>query len=113
LEGLAMVSGFAYMWEFKVNSESVNEFMKLYGPDGEWVQLFSKAEGYIRTELHRDAHEPLRFVTIDYWESKNHWLRFRTDFAASFDEIDKTGEALTESEKRIGEFAFICRIARH
>lgn len=102
-----MVGGFAYMWEFKVKSDSVDRFMKLYGSDGEWVQLFSKAEGYVRTKLHRDVDQPLRFVTVDYWESKNHFRRFRTDFAAKFDEIDKMGEELTESETQIGEFAFI------
>ena len=102
-----MVSGFAYMWGFKVKPDSVGKFMKLYGPDGEWVQLFSNAEGYIRTELHRDVNQPLRFVTVVYWESKAHFRGFRTDFAAKFDEIDEMGEALTESEKRIGEFTLI------
>jgi hypothetical protein len=49
----------------------------------------------------------LRFVTVVYWESKAHFRGFRTDFAAKFDEIDEMGEALTESEKRIGEFTLI------
>jgi heme-degrading monooxygenase HmoA len=100
------VSGYAYMWEFEVMAESVDEFLKLYGPTGEWVRLFSRADGYIRTELHRDVHMPTRFVTVDYWESKTDLERFRRDFAAELEEIDRIGETLTKSEKRIGEFTF-------
>jgi quinol monooxygenase YgiN len=101
-----MPSGFAYIWEFKVKPDSVDEFLKLYGPDGDWVQLFSRAVGYVRTELHRDIHHPSRFVTVDYWESKAHLERFRRDCVSEFDVIDTMGEALTESEERIGEFTF-------
>jgi quinol monooxygenase YgiN len=106
MKGLGMVSGFAYMWEFDVKPGSVDEFRKLYGPDGEWVQLFSNAEGYLRTELHRDIRTPLRFVTVDYWKSETHLERFRRHRAAEFEEIDSRGEALTESENMIGEFRF-------
>ena len=99
-----MVKCFAYMWEFRVKPDSVGGFIKLYGPDGDWVKLFANAEGYIRTELHRDVHESMRFVTIDYWESIEHLQRFRTEFATKIDEIDEIGDAMTESEEQIGEF---------
>ncbi len=109
-EGCDMADGFAYMWEFLVKPDSVGRFTKLYGPDGEWVRLFMKAEGYIRTELHRDVHQPLRFVTVDYWRSRGHCERFRADFAPELAAIDRTGEALTEVERLIGEFSFRSRI---
>ena len=46
--------GYAYIWEYTVRPERVAEFEQAYGPDGEWVRLFRRAGGYVRTELHRD-----------------------------------------------------------
>ena len=104
-----MISGFAYMWEFDVKPDSVDEFVRLNGPDGEWAQLFSNADGYLKTEFHRDVNTQSRFVTVDYWESKTHVERFRRRCADAFEKIDRKGEALTTSERPVGEFTFTSR----
>ena len=46
---------FAYVWEYRVHDDELERFQKVYGPGGDWVQLFKKAEGYVRTDLFRDA----------------------------------------------------------
>jgi len=96
---------YCYIWEYVVAPESVAEFERLYGPSGPWVALFRRAEGYVRTELHRDRANLRRYVTVDYWRSSEDHSEFRSRFAKEFEELDGLGEDLTESEAFLGEFA--------
>ena len=93
-----------YMWEYEVVPEQLSSFETTYGPAGEWVQLFRLAPGYLRTELHRDRSRSTRFVTIDYWESRDAWAAFRARFAAEFETLDAKCEAWTTSERELGCF---------
>ena len=99
-----MEPGYAYMWEFRVRPERLHEFLRAYGSQGEWVRLFGRGEGYLRTELHQDREDPHRFVTIDYWRSAEDWSAFRSSFAAEFATLDARCEDLTLEERRIGVF---------
>jgi len=98
------VTGYVYLWEFIVAREHVRDFERAYGRDGEWVQLFRRAPGYLRTELIRDHANSVRFVTIDYWESKAAYDAFRSQFAKEFTALDAKCAAWTTSEKEIGRF---------
>lgn len=93
-----------YIWEYMVALDKVVEFERVYGPVGEWVRLFQRAAGYVRTELHRDRAEPCRFVTIDYWESESAWKAFRVQFAAVFEELDARCASLAVRETELGSF---------
>jgi len=95
---------YSYIWEYVVAPASIAEFERFYGPSGPWVALFLRAEGYLRTELHRDRNNPCRYVTVDYWNSPEDHASFRSRFAEEFHEIDRLGEDLTESESFLGEF---------
>src|SRR5438132_11957193 len=97
----------AYVWEFLVAPGRVRHFEKAYGPSGKWVALFRRAPGYLRTELHRDCSNPLRFLTIDYWESRADWEAFRSRFAAEFETLDARCERMTEWETEIGRFDLV------
>jgi heme-degrading monooxygenase HmoA len=99
-----MESGYLYIWEYLVPSDKTSMFESFYGPAGDWVQLFRRAPGYIRTELHRDRSNPQRFLTIDYWESYDAWQAFRRQFAKEFEALDVKGEELTSREIQIGRF---------
>ena len=92
------------MWEFIVSPEHTQAFERAYGPAGEWVQLFRRSPGYLRTELHRDRSQPQRFVTIDHWESKQAWEAFRARFGAEFESLDAKCEAWTTRETELGRF---------
>ncbi|MCB0278323.1 MAG: antibiotic biosynthesis monooxygenase [Calditrichaeota bacterium] len=95
---------YMYMWEYFVRPEYQEEFEQIYGPDGEWVKLFKKAEGYISTDLYQDQDQPLRYVTTDFWESKKHSEAFRNDFAYDFKKLDDKGELYTVGEEFLGDF---------
>lgn len=95
---------FMYMWEYHVKSETVNEFEEAYGAGGDWVKLFQQAEGYLGTELHRAQSNTLRYVTIDYWASKEACAAFRKQFCIKFQQLDEKCESLTEREMLIGNF---------
>ena len=91
-------------WEFVVRSGRVPEFERIYGADGEWARFFRQASGYQRTELHRDRTQPKRFLTLDFWESREACERFRAAHAAEYEALDARCEALTEREREIGRF---------
>ena len=100
----AVEARFAYIWEYTVTEDHILEFRRIYGPGGDWVRLFSKGRGFIRTDLYRDQNDPGRFVTTDFWTSREARDRFRQDFAREFEELDQQGEALTSAEKFMGDF---------
>jgi heme-degrading monooxygenase HmoA len=92
------------VWEFIVREESVEEFQAAYGPQGSWVKLFERAEGYLGTVLLRSDQASNKFLTIDQWEDDASYKRFRQQFAAEYAELDARLAGLTLSETRIGAF---------
>ena len=99
-----MTAEYTYLWEYLVAPGQVGAFQRAYGPSGEWVRLFRRSPGYIRTELYRDRSNPRRFVTIDHWESQAAWEAFRSRFADEFSALDAKCEQWTASEAEIGRF---------
>lgn len=95
---------FAYVWEYRVRDDRVDEFRRTYGPRGDWAQLFRRAEGYVHTELFRDVDHPARFITTDVWKSKRARDAFRERFREEFDALDERCETLTVEERHIGDF---------
>lgn len=95
---------YAYVWEYDVPPEADGRFRAVYGPGGEWVRLFRRAEGHVETRLYRDRNDPCRYATIDVWETEMAFRRFRADFAEEFESLDAACEALTRSERSLGEF---------
>jgi hypothetical protein len=106
-EDHGMRAHFAYIWEYVVKEDRVPEFQRIYGPEGEWADLFSKADGYVRTDLYRDLRNPKRFVTTDFWVSREARDRQRKTFASEFGDLDKCCEALTVDEKFLGDFELV------
>ena len=78
---------FAYIWEYSVKENCFDEFCSIYGPEDDWVRLYRKSEYFVRTEFFRDANTPDRYVTTDYWKSKEHRDRFRLDFKDEFQSL--------------------------
>lgn len=95
---------FIYIWEYTVKKEFLQEFIKAYRPEGDWVQLFKKSKGYIKTDLLQDHSNPTRFVTIDYWNSKQDRDAFQDQFAGEFKQLDQACEKFTQNEKWLGDF---------
>ena len=94
----------AYLWEFIVEPEHVEEFERHYGPQGSWVALLRQAPGYIQTLLLRDSTDRRRFVTIDRWENAEAYQGFRLAFSRQYADLDGRCERLTTRETSLGSF---------
>ncbi len=95
---------FTYIWEYMVKDEYLEEFKQVYGPEGEWVQLFKNAKGYQFTELHQDISHPNRFVSVDYWNSRADRDAFQKQFHEEYKDLDSRCEKFTSDEKWLGDF---------
>lgn len=89
---------FIAIWKFTVAADRVPEFVRAYGPDGIWAELFRRAEGYLSTRLVQDQHDRGVFVTVDSWTSQEAYTAFREAFAEEYAAIDRQCEALTVDE---------------
>jgi len=96
---------YSCVWEYRVRPTFVAEFERAYGAEGEWVALFRRADGYLRTELHRDVDDPLRFITVDHWTSRSAHAAFQREFREDYAQLDDRCEAFTLEEWLIGDFA--------
>jgi quinol monooxygenase YgiN len=91
------------VWRYRVRPAKIEAFMRAYRADGAWVELFRRGEGYISTELLRDALDPAVFVTIDRWESRVAYDTFRKRFAEEYLALDSVCAAFTEDEELLLE----------
>ena len=91
------------VWEYRVPDAHVAEFERRYGPDGDWARLFRRGQGYLGTHLLRDPDEPGRYLTLDRWRRAQDWHAFKAAHAADYAALDATCDALTTSERSLGE----------
>jgi heme-degrading monooxygenase HmoA len=95
------------IWSFEIKNESKARFEEVYGPAGDWAQLFQRAPGYVRTELLKDRGLAGRYLTCDYWQSQDAYRAFEAQWKKEFDTLDRECEAMTLRETCIGEFDLI------
>ena len=96
--------GYVVVWEFRAAAGAEACFEDAYGPRGIWARLFATGEGFVATELNRDLKDPARYLTLDFWESREAYDAFRAKHAAEYAAIDRECEALTAEEKALGAF---------
>jgi len=96
------------VWEFTVREEHILEFIAACGPDGTWVKLFRRAEGYLGTELLRSSQQSNIFLTVDRWESARSFENFQERFGAEYKRLDAEFEGYTLLEKKLGVFSTLC-----
>jgi len=92
---------FVVLWEFEVKPGCEARFEKLYGPSGEWAALFSTDSRYQQTRLLRDTTHSARYITLDFWESRESHENFLQKHAAEYQVLDSLGEVLTNNERQI------------
>jgi heme-degrading monooxygenase HmoA len=95
---------FVVVWQFEIAEEKVAAFEAAYSPEGAWAQLFGASPEYRGTELLRDAYIPGGYLTIDRWTSEEDFRAFRKDHDAEYETLDRSSDALTSRETRIGAF---------
>jgi heme-degrading monooxygenase HmoA len=103
------MKGGAYVviWEFHVKRGSERAFEEAYGPRGAWARLFLHGDGYLGTELLRNAGQPGRYVTIDRWVSQAAYEAFRSTQRADYEALDRSCAALTVCETALGSYRCI------
>jgi heme-degrading monooxygenase HmoA len=93
------------IWEFAVREEHIQEFISAYGSNGDWTNLFRRAEGYLGTQLLRSSHEPNIFLTVDRWETATCFEIFQERFGAEYKKLDTQLEGYSSLEKKVGVFS--------
>ena len=92
------------IWEHQVKPDQRAEFEKVYAADGAWAELFKKGTGYVGTELLRQTDQPLRFLTIDRWASKEEYEIFQSQWEKEYKALDAQCETLTDNESQLGRW---------
>ena len=93
------------IWEFAVREEHIQEFSAACGSNGDWANLFRRAEGYLGTELLRSSDDVNKFLTVDRWENAACFEIFQERFGADYKKLDAKFEGYTLSEKKVGIFS--------
>ena len=95
---------FVVVWQFEVAEEKIAAFEAAYGAEGAWAKLFGTSPEYRGTELLRDAYIPGGYLTIDRWTSEDAFRAFRKEHDAEYEALDRTCDALTSHERRVGAY---------
>jgi heme-degrading monooxygenase HmoA len=95
---------YVIVWQFVPRQGCESEFEQAYGPRGRWAEFFRTGEGYHGTELWRGDGS---WLTVDRWQSEQHYERFRRERLAEYEAIDREMERLTDRETRIGAFTTV------
>jgi quinol monooxygenase YgiN len=82
------------VWEYEVGVGKINAFLAAYRADGEWAQLFERADGYVGTELFSDVDRSGRFVTIDRWRDVASWETFLARWGNDYRALDQKLQGL-------------------
>lgn len=98
---------FLALWEFDVKPGCDQRFESVYGPRGQWVQLFRRDPAYQRTLLLRDTIRDHTYLTCDFWECRKTYAAFRQNNLEAYLALDKSCEGLTLAERKIGEFELL------
>jgi heme-degrading monooxygenase HmoA len=94
---------FLALWEFEVKPGSEEKFEEVYGADGAWAKLFSRDGAYRGTRLVKDVARERVYLTLDFWETREAYERFKKENAAEYERIDKECEGMTVRENRLLE----------
>ena len=97
-------SNFTVIWEFHVKPDVLVHFEKVYGPEGEWAQLFRASHDFLGTTILRGADQAGRYLTVDRWKSAEALHQFKREHQTEYDALDRRCENLTEREALVGNF---------
>jgi heme-degrading monooxygenase HmoA len=92
------------IWQFRPDPGREEEFRRAYAGDGRWAKLFERAEGYLGTELLGPDEPGGAWLTLDRWESRTAFERFRQDHGEAYRRLDEELEGLAGEERFIGAF---------
>jgi hypothetical protein len=82
------------------------DFEVVFGPDGIWKDLLSKARGYLDTEIECESPVEGRYRVRDFWKSHLGFEEFRERFVVEYEKLDRlmVAEGLIEKQQLVGEY---------
>ena len=95
---------FEIVWEFVVKEEVRGQFELAYGPGGAWSKLFAGCPGFRGTTLLRDAKNPRRYLTIDFWDSLAQREQMLAERKEKYADLEAAFADWTESRTEVGAF---------
>ena len=95
---------FVALWEFEVKPGCEEKFEKVYGADGAWARLFAQDASYSGTRLVKDVERGRVYFTLDFWETREAYEKFKKENAAEYERIDRECVGMMVSESELGEF---------
>jgi heme-degrading monooxygenase HmoA len=95
---------YTIVWSFDVKPEQIKAFERAYGPEGDWAQLFGRAPGYVDTELRRETDRRGHYLTIDRWQTRADYNRFKEQFTNEYMTLDLRCGRMTDVEQKVGDF---------
>jgi heme-degrading monooxygenase HmoA len=95
---------FLILWEYDVKQGCEEQFERVYAPSGDWAQLFRRDPAYERTLLLRDVKHAHKYLTCDFWKSREAYGSFQIAHRDAYSALDKKCEELTAAERKVGTF---------
>ena len=92
------------IWKFRPPADRVDEFAAAYSSGGAWALLFRKAAGFHDTRLLRPGEDGGWWLTVDRWESRQHFESFQRDLGAEYRTLDAELEGVAGEEAFVGAF---------
>ena len=94
---------FVRVWRFRAAPERQEEFESVYGPLGAWARLFSRAPGYIGTELLKAAYVPGEYQVTDRWATREDWVAFLVNHQPDYEALDSQCGDIAAMEQLVRE----------
>jgi heme-degrading monooxygenase HmoA len=95
---------FLVLWEYDVKPGFERRFETVYGPDGDWARFFRRDPHFRETRLLRELSRPNAYMTLDAWDSRSAYEKFRQQNREVYLTLDRSSEAMTLREKHLGSF---------
>ena len=96
--------GYLIVWEFRPKPGMESKFEEIYGSHGAWAEFFRRGKGHCGTELAQDNNDPGRYLTLDFWTSRQAYEQFRESNLSEYKRIDELCEEMTQTELELGRF---------
>ena len=96
--------GYLIIWQFRPRAGMESKFEETYASDGKWAEFFRRGKGYCGTELAQDINDPGRYLTFDFWTSRQAYEQFRESNLSEYKRSDELCEEMTQTELELGRF---------
>ena len=100
------------VWKFRPPEGREQEFAEAYSSAGLWAQVFQRAPGFRGTTLLQPTEPGGCWLTIDRWDSIEHFDRFQRDLGNDYRALDAELEGVAGEEEFVGAFEEIKPISR-